>query len=208
MTILKREYFIENDTLWLARDLLGKVLYSATDNAQITAGVITETEAYLAPNDKASHAFGNKRTKRTQTMFLEGGVAYIYLCYGIHHLFNIVTNKENIAHAILVRSLMPINGFHQMQSRLGKQVPFLLNGPGKLTRGLGIKTIHNAENLTGSVIWLEDLKISIPNNKINIGPRIGVDYAGEDALLPYRYFIDDIPFLHSVKESIGPDLSS
>jgi DNA-3-methyladenine glycosylase len=206
MTKLKREYFIDNDTLWLARDLLGKVLYSSIDNEQITAGIITETEAYLAPDDKASHAYGNKKTKRTQTMFLKGGVAYIYLCYGIHHLFNIVTNEQNIAHAILVRSVMPVLGFPQIQTRMRKQVPFLLNGPGKLTNGLGIKTSHNAENLSGSVIWLEEHGIRIPRDKITIGPRIGVDYAGEDARLPYRYYIEDRPFLKSLKENINPVL--
>jgi len=201
MSKIKREYFIDNDTLWLARNLLGKLLFSATDNAPVTAGIITETEAYLAPNDKASHAYGNRKTKRTQTMFQSGGLAYIYLCYGIHHLFNIVTNQENIAHAILVRSVIPVLGLQQIKTRLGKEAPLLLNGPGKLSKALGIKTRHNAENLTGSVIWIEDHAIGIPDEKVLIGPRIGVDYAGEDARLPYRFFIDDLSFLKSLKDS-------
>ncbi len=199
MNRIKREYFIENDTLWVAQDLLGKVLFSNTDKAQFTAGIITETEAYLAPDDKASHAYGNKKTKRTQIMFQKGGIAYIYLCYGIHHMFNIVTNKNNIAHAILIRSIMPVYGLKHIISRTGKKALFLLNGPGILTKGLGIKTKHNGTDLTGSEIWLEDHKIKIPENKILIGPRIGVDYAGEDASLPYRFFIDDVPFLESIK---------
>lgn len=184
-------FYQNTDTLELADILLGKYLFSRTDNGRICAGIISETEAYLGVDDRASHAWNNRKTKRTQTMFMQGGVAYVYLCYGIHHLFNIVTHKQGIPHAVLIRGVIPDIGKEIMQERNGKTLSFHLNGPGKLTKALGIHTGHDRTALDGDTIWLEDRNISIPRENIIIGPRIGIDYAGVDAALPYRFRISD-----------------
>jgi DNA-3-methyladenine glycosylase len=184
-----REYFIKNDTLWLARDLIGKHLLANVDGEGVCGGIITETEAYMGPEDRASHARGNRNTKRTAVMFQEGGLSYVYLCYGIHHLFNIVTNKAGTPHAILIRAIKPVSGILTMENRVNKRLPLLFNGPGVLTRAMGIKTTHTGVQLDGNLIWIEDKGLEIPQNLIVAGQRIGVDYAGEDALLPWRFYI-------------------
>jgi DNA-3-methyladenine glycosylase len=193
--LIPREYFIENDTLWLARDLLGKILYCNSGLYGISAGIITETEAYMGATDQASHAYGNRRTKRTEIMFQNGGVSYVYLCYGIHHLFNIVTNQKDVPHAILVRAIKPVAGIENISKRLNKTLPLRLDGPGKLTKALGINLLFNGIPLDGKTIWLEDRKIHIPALMINTGPRIGVDYAGDDAKLPLRFWVGNNSFL-------------
>jgi DNA-3-methyladenine glycosylase len=184
-----KDYFIRNNTLWLARDLIGKYLLCNPHDEGICGGIITETEVYMGPEDRASHAWGNRRTRRTEVMFHEGGLSYVYLCYGIHHLFNIVTGEAEIPHAILIRAVKPAVGAEIMERRLNKRVPLLFNGPGVLTRAMGIKTTHSGLPLDGNQIWLENRGIEIPEDLVISGPRIGVDYAGEDALLPWRFFI-------------------
>lgn len=188
MAILKREYYLQDDVVKLSRELLGKYLFTRFDD-KLTGGIIIETEAYRGPEDKASHAFGNRRTKRNEVMYHDGGISYVYLCYGIHSLFNIVTNKENIPHAILIRAIEPIAGVEYMLSRRGKHklTPSLTSGPGALTVALGINTRHNGLPLEGPEIWVEDRGIKVPGKDIVAGPRVGVDYAGEDALLPWRF---------------------
>lgn len=188
--ILPLKYYQTNDVLSLSQDLLGKFLMTCI-NGKRTGGMIVETEAYRAPEDRASHAFGNRRTKRNEAMYLAGGVSYVYRCYGIHSLFNIVTNIENIPHAILVRAIEPIEGIEEMLLRRNKErlERTLTAGPGALAQALGIDIMHNCLPLTGKIIWIEDRGIKIDLNDIVAGPRIGVDYAGEDALLPWRYRI-------------------
>ena len=183
-------YYKNSDTLELSKDILGKKLVTKVDN-QITSGIIVESEAYLGVNDKASHAFDNKLTSRTSTMFEEGGISYIYLCYGMHSLFNIVTNNKGIPEAILIRAIKPIDGISMMCKRRNmKEKSYnLTNGPGKLSQALGITKKLNRQSLRGDDIWLEDIKISFKNNNILSSPRIGVDYAGTDATLPYRFYI-------------------
>lgn len=190
MKILPLEYYKHHDVLFLSQDLLGKVLFTKF-NDQLTGGIIIETEAYRAPEDKASHAFDNKRTKRNAVMFREGGVCYVYLCYGIHALFNIVTNQADIPHAILIRAIEPLVGVDEMliRRRKLKLTQNLTVGPGALTQALGIHTAHNGLPLTGPEIWLEDHGIYYGNKNIGAGPRIGVDYAGEDALHPWRFYV-------------------
>jgi len=192
MKLIPREYFTNNDTLWIARDLLGKILFTHTDSFGPSAGIITETEAYLGATDRASHAWNNRRTRRTETMYQKGGIAYVYLCYGMHHLFNIVTNHQDIPHAILIRGIIPITGLENIKKRIHTDRIPLMNGPGKLTRALGINTTHDKTPLDGNLIWLEDQNIKVSDNQIYTGPRIGVDYAGEDALLPWRFLAKDI----------------
>jgi len=185
-------YYQQKDVVKIARELLGKYLYTRIGGKVITAGIITETEAYAGAIDKASHAYGNKRTKRTEVMFHEGGVAYVYLCYGMHSLFNIVTNKEDIPDAVLIRGIKPMEGVDLMLKRTNKKKVSkdFSNGPGKVTKALGIDCKHTALDLTGNKIWLEDKGFEVKKNDIIITPRIGIDYAGEDALLPYRFIIN------------------
>lgn len=177
----------------LAQELIGKVIFTKIDGC-LCAAIITETEAYAGINDKASHAYGNKRTKRTETMYLEGGHAYIYLIYGIHHLFNVVTNKENIPHAVLIRGAYPIIGQSNMKLRASKKLNnSSLVGPGRFSKLMGISTQLNAIELhpkQKNAIWLEDWGLNKKlENYIQTTKRIGIDYAEEDALLPFRFFI-------------------
>ncbi len=188
-SILPSEFFANPDVVDVSRKLLGKVLCTTIDG-EFTSGMITETEAYCGRNDKACHANDNKRTDRTEVMFGKPGYAYIYLCYGIHHLFNVVTNREGLADAVLIRGIQPIDGYEIIKQR--RQIASqknLCDGPGKLTQALGIRTSHNRQNLSESPIWIEDRKIHISPDDIEAGPRIGVDYAGEDALKPWRFTV-------------------
>jgi DNA-3-methyladenine glycosylase len=190
MKKIKPSFYQGHDVVDIARQLIGKVLVTNFDDV-ITSGIIVETEAYAGVQDKASHAFGSRRTNRTETMYAAGGVAYVYLCYGIHHLFNIVTNKEDIPHAVLIRALEPLEGIEIMVQRRKKKVAdyTLTKGPGSMSAALGIYKTHNGLSLeTSDHIWLEDRKL--PTGNILSGPRIGVDYAGEDALLPYRFWVE------------------
>jgi DNA-3-methyladenine glycosylase len=187
--LLSSSYYQNENVIEIAKDLIGKTLCTKIDG-RLTSGIITETEAYNGIIDKASHAFGERRTKRTETMYAKGGVSYVYLCYGIHHLFNIVTNGENIPHAVLIRAISPDRGINTILKRrkVFELKKDLCIGPGKVSEALGIKTMHDNLSLTGKKIWLCDENIKFDRKKINVGPRIGVDYAGKDALLPYRFF--------------------
>ena len=177
----------------LSKQLLGCALCS-TIGGQFTSGLIVETEAYCAPEDKASHAYDNRRTKRTETIFREGGISYVYLCYGIHHMFNIVTGPSDTAHAILIRAIQPINGIETMKIRRGRstRISQLTNGPGKLCQALGITTALDGVKLTkssGSEIWLEP-GISVAPPDIVASKRIGIDYAGEWKEKLWRFYIN------------------
>lgn len=190
---LKKEYFLQEDVVGLAKHLLGKTLVTKV-NGIVTAGLITETETYNGIYDKASHAYGGKRTGRTEVMYYEGGTSYVYLCYGIHNLFNIVTGKKEVPHAILIRAIQPITGIETILQRRHSNTykRELFVGPGKVTKALGIDLSHNAISLTGKTIWLEDDHVMVNEKTISVGPRIGVDYAGEDAKLPYRFWVNEI----------------
>ena len=190
---LKEEFYWRDDVVEISRELLGKVLSTQIDGV-LTQIVITETEAYAGATDKASHAYGGKRTRRTEPMFGQGGIAYVYLCYGIHHLFNVVTNVEGTPHAVLVRAGKPLEGLDQMLARRQKPAidDSLLGGPGSLAKAMGITTKLTGASLLGDQVWIEDQGVSVDNAEITTGPRVGVDYAAEDAALPYR-FIARIP---------------
>lgn len=180
---LKRDFYIRDDVEQIAQDLLGKVLFTRL-NGKVTGGIIIETEAYKGIVDRASHSYSGRRTKRTEVMYSTGGTAYIYLCYGMHHLFNVVTNKKNIPDAILIRTIKPFIGIETiLRRRRGGNC----SGPGTVSQGLGIKICYNGTNLLGRKIWIEDRGIKIPSRNITKSPRIGVNYAGADALLPYRF---------------------
>ena len=180
-------YYQQTDVVALAQDLLGKVLCTNIDGV-LTKGIILETEAYNGIHDKACHAYQGKRTLRTEIMFHQGGKAYVYLCYGIHHLFNIVTGEEDTPTAILIRAIEPLEGTAEILIRRKKSsLEKIAVGPGTLSQALGIKTSHTGTLLSEDRIWLEDQQISVPRNEIETTPRIGIDYAEEDALLPYRF---------------------
>lgn len=187
---LTPEFYLDKNVVKIARSLLGKVLFTKIDDV-ITAGRIVETEAY-SWKERGSHAYRGK-TARNAVMFAHGGVAYVYLCYGIHHLFNIVTNHEGIADAVLIRAVEPVVGIEMMKERRGKiSNEFqLTSGPGKLSKALGIDRNLNGKSLFQNEVWLDDGGASLSNKKIVSSKRIGIDYAGEDALLPWRFTIKD-----------------
>jgi DNA-3-methyladenine glycosylase len=180
--------FFENpDVVDAARLLLGMKVCSVTDGF-FTSGIITETEAYCGRDDKACHANNGRRTSRTEVMFGEPGRAYIYLCYGIHHLFNVVTNREGLADAVLVRAVYPITGLDVMkQRRRMNSLKNLTNGPGKWTKAMGITTSLNKTNLNCEPVWIEDTGLQIPGSDVETSKRIGVDYAGEHAERQWRF---------------------
>ena len=197
MKPIPRSFYLRKEVVTIARDLLGKYLVTQFDG-HITSGMIAETEAYEGVTDKASHAYGNRKTERTRVMFCEGGFAYVYLCYGIHSLFNIVTNDEDIPHAILIRAIVPDEGIDVMLSRAGKNrlTADIGTGPGKVSKLLGIHYSASGMDIcqkpkarSQAGIWIEDRGVVIRISEIFSTPRIGVDYAEEDALLPYRFLI-------------------
>jgi DNA-3-methyladenine glycosylase len=183
---LPKEFYLHNDVVDVAKQLLGKELVVCHDKKNVKSGIITETEAYAGVADKASHAYGNKRTQRTATMFQSGGIAYVYLCYGIHHLFNVVTNTENQPDAVLIRSILPLEDTTDFSV---SQLLKMGNGPGKVSRLLGITKQHNGIDLCGDNMFVVNRNLKIHNEMITTTSRVGIDYAGEDALLPYRFII-------------------
>jgi DNA-3-methyladenine glycosylase len=198
MTKLQPAFYQQTDVAAIARQLLGKILVTQTGSVR-TAGMIVETEAYAGITDKASHAWNNRRTKRTEIIYAPGGVAYIYLCYGMHYLFNVITNARDVPHAVLVRALEPLDGIEAMKSRYGQRVPPKFTaGPGSLCKAMGINAAHNGENLSGNKIWIEDAA-AIAEEEILAGTRVGVQYAGEDAYLPYRFSIKNNPWVSKGK---------
>ncbi|MDR3132760.1 MAG: DNA-3-methyladenine glycosylase [Prevotellaceae bacterium] len=187
---LPASFYTRPDVVQISKELLGKTLCTRF-GGQLTKAVITETEAYAGVTDRASHAYGGRRTKRTEIMFREGGHAYIYLCYGMYSLFNVVTNAAGIPHAVLIRGARACSGIEIMLQRTGKTKPTgdLLSGPGKLAKAMGLHYSQTGTPLAGSTIWIEDSGTVIPPEAITVTPRIGVGYAAEDALLPYRFLI-------------------
>jgi DNA-3-methyladenine glycosylase len=186
--------FSGTDVVQIACDMLGMELFSQTGEG-ITSGLIVETEAYAGITDKASHAWNGRRTARTEIMYAQGGTIYVYLCYGVHSLFNIVTNKIAVPDAVLVRAIKPVTGIELMLKRLKRENPKnnILYGPGNVTKAMGIHFSQSGMTLGKPTpdgvhkIWIEQGTSPIGNAEIATGKRIGVDYAGEDALRPYRF---------------------
>lgn len=204
MEKLTAAFYHRGNVVGIARELLGKLLVTNFEG-RYTAGRIAETEAYNGVADKASHAYGGRRTRRTEIMYAAGGIAYVYLCYGIHHLFNIVTSVSDTPHAILIRAIAPVNGIDTMIARMKKekQDNTIGRGPGNVSKALGIATIHTGLSLLGNDIYIADDGLIVKPSQIVTTPRIGVDYAAEDALLPYRFYIKDNPHV-SGKKSFKP----
>jgi len=193
---LPESYYHSDNVVAISKDLLGKYLFTCINDVT-TGGYIVETEAYNGVVDKASHAFGNRQTPRTKTMFMHGGIAYVYLCYGIHEMFNIVTSVEGQPHAILIRAINPTDGIDVMLSRRNMLVakPNVTMGPGSVAKALGISRNINAFSLQSDTIWIEDRGLVFPDESIAVVPRVGVSYAEEDALLPYRFYVKGNPYV-------------
>jgi DNA-3-methyladenine glycosylase len=196
MQKLSLEFYQRSNVLHIAKDLLGKVLVTKWNNT-VTSARIVECEAYAGITDRASHAYGARRTKRNEIMYAHGGFAYVYLCYGIHHLFNVVTNVNEVPHAILIRAGEPLEGVKEMLKRTGKEKldNTLTRGPGNFSKALGIYTAHSGLSLSDKKLFIADDGFRYKKKEIVASPRIGVDYAGNDALLPYRFYVKGNPFV-------------
>lgn len=190
MKKLPVSFYNRKDVLQIAREMLGKIVISNIDG-EITSGRIVEIEAYNGIGDKASHAYGGKRTSRNDHMYHAAGTAYIYVCYGMHQMLNIVTNAENIPDAILIRAVEPLVGLDIMAKRTGKNKTdsTITRGPGNVGKALGIHKGFSGIHLLDEVIYLADDGFQLPESEIGISNRIGVESAGLDALLPYRFYV-------------------
>ena len=193
---LRIEFYNRENAVLIARQLIGKII-TTNINGIITSGRIVETEAYMGITDKASHAFGGRRTPRNDHIYGAPATSYVYICYGIHHLFNVVTNSKDVPHAILIRAIEPIQGIDDMLIRTGKQKldNTLTRGPGNVAKALGINKLHSGYNLLSELIFISEDDFMFPEDKILSSPRIGVDYAAEDAALPYRFYVKGNKFV-------------
>lgn len=197
---LPTEFFERQDVVAITKELVGKILVTNFDD-KLTAGRIVEAEAYNGPFDKAAHSYGNRRTARTEVMFGPAGRAYIYLCYGIHQMFNIVTNAEGIPNAILIRALEPLGGIDIMLERTKKTAHTfdLTRGPGNVAKALGLHTSQSGSSLQSDELYIADDDFRYAENEIIVTSRIGVDYAAEDALLPYRFIVQGNKYVSGKK---------
>lgn len=189
---LSKKYFQDDNVVAVARKLLGCRLWTRI-NGQVTAGIIVETEAYDGLTDRASHAYGGRRTPRTEIFYHSGGVAYTYLCYGIHTLFNIITGPAEVPHAVLIRAVAPSRGIETILQRRN-QTQLQRNtagGPGLVSQALGITRGHNGLEVDGDKIWLTAAgkEERVGSDDITAAPRVGIDYAGTDTALPWRFYI-------------------
>lgn len=194
---LSRNFYL-TDTIEVAKKLLGKNIVRIIDNKRLVMK-ITETEAYIADIDKACHAYGGKKTKRTEVMFQEGGKAYIYLIYGMYYCFNVVTEKKDKACAVLIRGAKPVENINQLSLfRYGKnygeltkyQIKNFANGPGKLCKALNIDKNLNGVDLLDNRLFIEGNENQVTEN-INVAKRINIDYAQEAKDFLWRFFIDE-----------------
>jgi len=195
---LPREFYLE-ETLVVARRLLGKLLVHDTPEGR-TAGRIVEVEAYQGPQDRAAHSYHNLRSKRTEIMYGPGGHAYVFMVYGMHHCFNIVTRPPEYPQVVLIRALQPVAGLKLMACRRGLQqfTPAiernLANGPGKLCQAMGITRALNGEDLCAGRLYLSDDGIVVAETDLCRTPRVNIDYAGEARDYPWRFLVTDSPY--------------
>lgn len=196
---LPHSFYLQDDVVAIARQLLGKLMVTEF-NGERTSGRIVETEAYAGVADRASHA-SKGRTPRTSVMFEAGGTAYIYLCYGIHQMFNIVTGPAGTAHAILVRAVEPLEGTAVMLRRTGKKQvdASITRGPGNVGKAFGFHTSQTGQSLLSDTLYIADDGYVMPPGMIGVSARIGVAYAGADAMRPYRFYSLHSPFVSGKK---------
>ena len=188
-------FYQREDTIAVARELLGKLLVVPDESGRRVSGMIVETEAYLGVTDRAAHSFGGRRTPRNEVMYGPAGHAYVFFVYGMYYQFNIVTGPVDHPHAILIRAVEPVEGIEIMSTRRGPMKDRnLTSGPGKLCIALGITRDLNAADLLSELVWLEDHR-TVTNAEIAVGKRIGIDYAGEDAENPWRFWVKGNEFV-------------
>jgi len=194
--LLPPAFYRRADVVCIARDLIGKFLVTCR-RGRLTAGMIVETEAYAGTADRACHAHRGRRTPRNEVMYAPGGVAYVYCCYGLHALLNVVTHRAGAPYAVLIRAIEPVTGIDLMRRRRGGGIPDrrLTAGPGILTRALDIGLRHNGVTLAGPEIRLEDRGVRFSLSRIAARPRIGVEYAGPDARKPWRFYLRGNPWV-------------
>ena len=187
---LTESYYQSDDVVSLSAQLLGKQLFTCVDR-ELSGGIIVETEAYRGPEDRGSHAYNHRRTARNETMYAKGGVVYMYICYGIHDMLNIVTGQEGQSHAILIRAIEPTVGLEVMRLRRSFEGDDkrLCKGPGALAKALGLKKSHNGISLEGNEIWIEDSGVVIPEENIVACPRIGLNIEEPYKSIPWRFYI-------------------
>jgi len=192
---LPREFYTRKNVLEVARDLIGRKLVVPNRGGRRVAGIIIETEAYRGPEDRASHAYNGRRTPRTETMYAIGGTAYVYFVYGMYYQFNVVTNVEDLPHAVLVRAVEPVEGLDIIRRRRrGRPEYELTSGPGRLCLALGIDRGLDKADLLGDRVWIEE-GVNVSPRQIARGPRIGIDYAEEWVMKPWRFWVKDNPFV-------------
>lgn len=201
MKKLPLSFYARKDVVSISKDLIGKIIVTNFDGI-ITSGRIVETEAYIAFTDKASHSFSGKRTPRNEHMYSAAGTAYVYICYGMHQMLNIVTNENNIPDAILLRAVEPLQGIDQMLKRRGKKESdkTLTQGPGNVGKALGISMLHSGFSLLGNEIYLTEDQFKISLEQIGKSSRIGVESAGKDAKLPYRFYVKGNPYVSNTRK--------
>ena len=204
MEKLQASFYERKDVVTIAKELIGKLLVTNFED-QLTIGRIVETEAYNGVVDKASHAYAGRRTKRTEIMFGEAAHAYVYLCYGIHHLFNVVTNSRDIPHAVLIRAIEPVEGIEIMMERMNKiKADFTVGkGPGNVSKALGITTAITGQSLLAEELFIADEKGFVESRPILATTRVGVAYAAEDALLPYRFYVEGNRYVSSPPKKVS-----
>lgn len=204
MSKIPLSFYQGPDVVQISRNLIGKYLFTNIEGV-VCGGMIVETEAYSGSDDKACHAHLGRRTNRTEIMYRQGGLAYVYLIYGMYHLFNIVTNQEGTADAVLIRAIAPTEGIAWMLERRGlaKPISRLTAGPGIMSQALGITKKHYGLSVDGETIWLEDKKVKITEEDIEARPRVGVAYAEEDALLPWRFSLRNNPWVSKTVTNYG-----
>jgi DNA-3-methyladenine glycosylase len=186
---IQPNFFRRDDTVTIARELLGKLLVVPAEGGRRVSGFIVETEAYLGEVDKAAHSYGGRRTARNEVTYAEGGRAYVFFVYGMYYQLNLVTGDLNSPHVVLIRALEPVEGIEKMRERRGSMKDAnLTSGPGKLCIALGVDRTFNGEDLNGDRIWLED-HTSFAVSEISSGPRVGIDYAEEFIDVPWRFWI-------------------
>jgi len=191
---LSADFYTQENTLLVCRQLLGKKLCTSIDGI-FTSGIIVETEAYRGPEDLGSHAYNNRRTTRNDIMYAEGGVVYMYICYGIHDMLNIVTGKEGSSHAVLIRALQPADGIPHMCERRGIQdLKRLCKGPGALAKAVGLSKKHNGMSLQSDVIWVEDAPTLVEESIVETS-RVGLNIQGVYRDVPWRFYIKGNPFI-------------
>lgn len=190
MKKLGRKFYLRDDTVAVARDLLGKLLVVPDENGEHVSAMIVEVEAYCGVEDRGAHSFGGRRTPRNEVTYGLGGHAYVFFIYGMYFQLNVVTGKKDSPHVVLIRAVEPVEGIEKMRQRRGAMKDTnLTSGPGKLCIAMAIdREQHNAADLLGEKMWIENYR-KIDDAEIAVGKRIGIDYAGEDADLPYRFWL-------------------